>query len=228
MAMTCALTIAGGLGTAGSAAADHPSERARGQIAALDQPIESSDARAARGGTPQSQAASVRSRAAISRTGSTVMAPDAADQRYADLATSLQGGGRPWPGGKLTGWPITGQITSPFGPRWGGFHNGIDIASGYGVPVRAAAAGVVQVVGKPYLASGDTATVVIISHASNLSTFYGHLDDGRLPPTVRAGDAVAAGQVIGYNGSTGWSTGPHVHFMTIFAGRAVNPIPFLP
>ncbi len=152
----------------------------------------------------------------------------AADQRYADLAASLQGGGKPWPGGKLDNWPVPGTVTSPFGARWGGFHNGVDVAARFGIPVRAAAAGVIQVVGKPYLASGDTATVIIISHASDLSTFYGHLDDTVRPPIVRAGQTVRAGEVIGYNGSTGWSTGPHVHFMTIFDRRAVDPMRFLP
>jgi len=232
--MTCALVTAAGLGTAGSAAAGHASEHAFAQIAELDQPTQSHN------GAPQAEFAQWRgsngptsaerqsTAAAAGRAPGLMTAADAADERYGDLAASLQGGGKPWAGGKLSGWPIIGQITSPFGPRWGGFHNGIDIAGGYDAPVRAAAAGVVQVAGKPYLASGDTATVIIISHASNLSTFYGHLDDKLHLPTVRPGDTVTAGQVIGFNGSTGWSTGPHVHFMTIFAGRSVNPIPFLP
>ncbi len=145
------------------------------------------------------------------------------------LAASLQGGGGPrWSGGKLTTWPMQGTITSPFGPRWGSFHYGIDIAAPFYRPVVAAAAGTVQVVGKPYLAYGDTATVVIIKHADNFSTVYGHLDDAVWPPVVRVGQFVQAGQIIGYNGSTGFSTGPHLEFKTILNGRAVDPMLFLP
>lgn len=151
-----------------------------------------------------------------------------AQARYAQLVASLQGGGKPWAGGKLNVWPIAGTITSKFGPRWGGFHNGLDIAAPYYRPVVAAASGTVQVVGKPYLAYGDTATVVIIQHAGNFSTLYGHLDDRTRPPVVRVGQFVQAGQVIAYNGSTGFSTGPHVHFMTILNGKAVDPLPYLP
>ena len=129
--------------------------------------------------------------------------------------------------GKLSNWPITGQITSPFGPRWGGFHTGLDIAAPLNTSVLAAAAGQVTVVGKPYLAYGDTATIVIIAHGHDFATMYVHLTDGR-PPIVKVGQHVQAGQVIAYCGSTGFSTGPHLHFMTILEGRAVDPIPYLP
>jgi murein DD-endopeptidase MepM/ murein hydrolase activator NlpD len=130
-------------------------------------------------------------------------------------------------GSKLTMWPLRGQMTSGFGPRWGGFHNGIDIAAPMYTPVRAASAGKVVTVGRPYLAYGDTAVVVIIAHGSNLSTLSGHLDDRRWPP-VSVGQTVSAGQIIGYVGMTGWTTGPHTHFMTIANGRAVNPLIYLP
>ena len=95
-------------------------------------------------------------------------------------------------------------------------------------PIRAAAAGQVVTVGKPYLAYGDTATVVIIAHGNNFSTLYGHLDDRVHPPIVQVGQYVNAGQVIAYEGMTGWTTGPHLHFMTIVNGRAVDPLPYLP
>lgn len=150
------------------------------------------------------------------------------EEQYAELAARLAAGsGLTVFTGRMNFWPLSGPITSPFGPRWGGFHNGIDIAAPMYTPVRAAAPGVVVTVGKPYLAYGDTATVVIIAHGSNFSTLYGHLNDER-PPTVKVGQFVTAGQVIGYNGSTGWSTGPHVHFMTIVNGRAVDPMPYMP
>ncbi|HZP96635.1 MAG TPA: peptidoglycan DD-metalloendopeptidase family protein [Candidatus Limnocylindria bacterium] len=131
-------------------------------------------------------------------------------------------------GSKLAMWPVNGPITSGFGARWGGFHNGIDIAAPMYTPIRAPAAGQVVTVGKPYLAYGDTATVVIIAHGYNFSTLSGHMDDTVKPPVVRVGQFVTAGQIIGYVGMTGWTTGPHDHFMTIVNGRAVNPIPYLP
>jgi len=130
--------------------------------------------------------------------------------------------------GRMVVWPVNGPITSGFGARWGGFHNGIDIAAPMYTPIRAGAAGRVVTVGKPYLAYGDTATVVIIAHGSNFSSLYGHMDDGAHSPIVRVGQFVTAGQMIGYVGMTGWTTGPHVHFMTIVNGRAVDPRPYMP
>ena len=79
----------------------------------------------------------------------------------------------------------------------------------------------------PAAPSGDTATVIIIAHGSGFATLYAHLNDER-PPIVRVGERVTAGQTIAYTGSTGWSTGPHVHFMTIVSGRAVDPRQYLP
>ena len=129
--------------------------------------------------------------------------------------------------GRMNVWPVVGPITSGFGARWGGYHNGIDIAAPMFTPVRAAAPGQVVTVGKPYLAYGDTATVVIIAHGTNFSTLYGHLNDDR-PPVVKVGQFVTAGQVIAYIGMTGFTTGPHLHFMTIVNGRAVDPMPYMP
>lgn len=152
----------------------------------------------------------------------------ARDEAYVRLAATLaRDPSLPAFTGRLANWPIVGRITSPFGPRWGGFHNGLDIAATALLPVRAAAAGQVVTVGKPYLAYGDTATMVIIAHGSDLATVYVHLSDDR-PPIVQVGQRVTAGEVVAYNGSTGWSTGPHVHFMVIVSGRAVDPIPYLP
>ena len=107
------------------------------------------------------------------------------------------------------------------------FHNGIDIAAPKYTPIRAASAGKVVTVGRPYLAYGDTAVVVIIAHGFNFSTLYGHLDDLHWP-IVSVGQTVSAGQIIAYVGMTGWTTGPHLHFMTILNGRAVNPMGYLP
>ena len=152
-----------------------------------------------------------------------------AEANYAYLAAQLaaRSGLGAFNGTKLSTWPLSGPITSGFGPRWGGFHNGMDIAAPLYTPVVAAAAGQVVTVGRPYAASGDTAVVVIIAHGNNVSTLVGHLDDRRWPP-VAVGQRVAAGQVIGYVGMTGWTTGPHTHFMTIVNGRATDPRPWLP
>ena len=94
-------------------------------------------------------------------------------------------------------------------------------------PVVAPYPGVVTTVGRPYLAYGDTAVVVIIAHGNNFATLSGHLDDRHYPP-VQVGQHVNAGQVIGYIGMTGFTTGPHDHFMTIMNGRAANPLLYLP
>jgi murein DD-endopeptidase MepM/ murein hydrolase activator NlpD len=153
-----------------------------------------------------------------------------AEAQYEQLAAmaAARSGLGAYTGGKLPIWPLRGTTTSPFGARWGGFHNGLDIAAPMYSPIVSAAAGVVTTVGKPYLASGDTATVVIIAHGNNFSTLYGHLDDRAHPPIVRVGQVVNAGQVIAYEGMTGWTTGPHLHFMTIVNGRAIDPRPYLP
>lgn len=128
---------------------------------------------------------------------------------------------------RLANWPLRGPLTSPFAPRWGGFHNGLDIAGPFFAPVYAAAPGIVNVVGRPYAAVGDTAMVVSIVHADGLTTLYVHLDDRRLP-LVTVGQRVSAGQQIAYVGNTGWSTGPHLHFTTLLNGRAVDPLELLP
>jgi len=152
-----------------------------------------------------------------------------AEAQYTQLASQLaaRSGLGAFNGAKVAMWPLVGPITSGFGPRWGGFHNGLDIAAPMYTPIRAASSGQVVTVGRPYVAYGDTAVVVIIAHGYNFSTLYGHLDDSRWPP-VRVGQFVAAGTVIGYVGMTGWTTGPHCHFMTIVNGQAVNPRPYLP
>jgi murein DD-endopeptidase MepM/ murein hydrolase activator NlpD len=154
---------------------------------------------------------------------------DQAEAQYEMLAAQAAGGSGLglFNGAKLAMWPLRGPITSGFGARWGGFHNGIDIAQPKYTPIRAASAGKVVTVGRPYLAYGDTAVVVIIAHGFNFSTLYGHLDDLHWP-IVSVGQTVSAGQIIAYVGMTGFTTGPHLHFMTIADGRAVNPMIYLP
>jgi murein DD-endopeptidase MepM/ murein hydrolase activator NlpD len=106
-------------------------------------------------------------------------------------------------------------VSSEYGWRWGRLHAGIDIATPTGTPIVAAMAGTVIYAGWQ---SGYGNTVVV-SHGGGLSTLYGH--QSRLGASV--GQAVGAGQTIGYVGSTGASTGPHLHFETRYGGVARNP-----
>jgi murein DD-endopeptidase MepM/ murein hydrolase activator NlpD len=116
-------------------------------------------------------------------------------------------------------WPVSGPITSPFGMRWGSLHPGIDIAAGTGTPIRAAASG--HVVSAAY--SGGYGYLTVIDHGSGLATAYAH--QSRLGTS--AGAAVSQGQVIGYVGSTGFSTGPHLHFEVRVNGSPVDPLGYL-
>lgn len=121
---------------------------------------------------------------------------------------------------KRFSWPATGEITSPFGYRWGRLHAGIDIADDEGTPVRAAMAGRVEDTG---WVSGYGNTVMI-QHGDGFSTLYGHLAGYAVSP----GQYVEAGEVIAYMGNTGNSTGPHLHFEIHKNGRLVNPVTLLP
>ena len=127
-------------------------------------------------------------------------------------------------------WPMGGTVTQPFGctgviwePPSGScehWHNGIDIVAPYGTAVRASAAGRVVYIGWNYADGADPAWIVIVAHSSNLTTWYAHMQP-RYP--VRAGQVVSKGQVIGYEGSTGHSTGAHLHWMVEYNGSFVNP-----
>jgi murein DD-endopeptidase MepM/ murein hydrolase activator NlpD len=128
------------------------------------------------------------------------------------------------PGTPFTGyiWPTRGVLTSGFGWRWGRPHRGIDIAGPVGTPVVAAAGGEVISAGWN---SGGYGNLVRLRHADGSVTLYAH--NSRL--LVRRGQTVEQGQPIAEMGSTGFSTGPHLHFEVHPDGqRAVNPIAFLP
>lgn len=119
-------------------------------------------------------------------------------------------------------WPTRGVLTSGFGWRWGRPHRGIDIAGPVGTPVVAAASGEVISAGWN---SGGYGNLVKLRHADGSITFYAH--NSRL--LVRRGETVEQGQAIAEMGSTGFSTGPHLHFEVHPEGKgAVNPIAFLP
>ena len=116
-------------------------------------------------------------------------------------------------------WPVNGRVTSGFGVRWGRMHQGIDISASTGTPIRAAKAGVVITAGT----MGGYGNVVIVSHGGGFSTLYAH--QSRLG--CEQGQEVAQGEIIGYVGSTGHSTGPHLHFETRVNGAAQNPMRYL-
>jgi len=112
-------------------------------------------------------------------------------------------------------WPIHGPVSSEFGPRWGGFHPGIDIAVPTGVPIAAAGNGVVVVAGP----NGGYGNFVVIDHNNGYATAYAHQSS----IAVGQGQTVKQGEVIGYVGSTGFSTGPHLHFEIRVNGTAQDP-----
>ncbi|NJN01901.1 MAG: peptidoglycan DD-metalloendopeptidase family protein [Leptolyngbyaceae cyanobacterium RM1_1_2] len=119
-------------------------------------------------------------------------------------------------------WPTTGVLTSGYGWRWGRMHRGLDIAGPVGTPVVAAAPGVVERSGWN---SGGYGNLVDIRHPDGSMTRYGH--NSRL--LVTPGQQVAQGQQIAEMGSTGYSTGPHLHFEVHLPGQGtVNPIAYLP
>lgn len=142
----------------------------------------------------------------------------AAAAEQAQSYTWVQGSGQ-------LGWPASGEITSPFGyrthPIWGTtiYHAGIDIGVDEGVPVHAADGGTVVWSGW----MGGYGYAVVIDHGNGLSTLYGHNSE----LVVSEGEAVGKGQVIAYAGSTGNSTGPHVHFEVRVNGDPVDPMGYL-
>lgn len=123
-------------------------------------------------------------------------------------------------------WPVRGTITSYFGNRihpilgYARFHAGIDIAAGYGTDIRAAEDGRVLV------ARHDSGygNYVVLDHGGGISTVYAHCQS----LLVKVGQEVTRGQVIAKVGSTGLSTGPHLHFEVRVQGQPTNPLDYLP
>ena len=118
-------------------------------------------------------------------------------------------------------WPLVGPLNSPFGPRHGGFHAGIDIGAPRYQVVVAAADGLVLYASASH---GPMGKVVVLRHAEGFLTAYAHLS--RI--VVKEGQTIRQGKALGAVGSTGHSTGPHLHFAVRLAGRAVNPEDLLP
>lgn len=119
-------------------------------------------------------------------------------------------------------WPSSGDVSSPYGLRWGGsdYHPGIDIADDIGTPIVATADGVVTDAGWN---SGGYGNMVDIDHGNGYMTRYAHAESVVVSP----GQEVRRGEIIAYMGSTGYSTGPHVHYEVRVNGRPVNPVGYL-
>ncbi len=123
-------------------------------------------------------------------------------------------------GGTLQ-WPVStgGVITSPFGPRWGTVHQGLDIGCSTGTPIVACEAG--TVIGAAY--SSSMGNYVLIDHGGGVTTVYMHNSS----LCVSYGQTVSRGEVIALAGSTGNSTGPHCHLGLRINGSYVDPLPYL-
>ena len=115
--------------------------------------------------------------------------------------------------------PVEGEISAPYGHLQSNFHKGIDFKADEGTPVYAAASGTVIV---PVDADTGDGKNVTINHYANINTFYTHLNE----VIVSEGDEVKQGDLIGYVGSTGESTGPHLHFELCIDGEYVDPIDY--
>ncbi len=111
-------------------------------------------------------------------------------------------------------------ISSPYGSRGGGWHNGVDFAASRGTPIYASRSGTVTKARSMTTSYGNH---VVINHGDGFSSLYAHMDYF----VVSAGEHVSQGQLIGYVGSTGNSTGPHLHFTIMLNGSDVNPMKYL-
>jgi murein DD-endopeptidase MepM/ murein hydrolase activator NlpD len=118
-------------------------------------------------------------------------------------------------------WPADGVFTSGYGWRWGRIHAGIDIAAPVGTPILAAASGVIEYASWN---DGGYGNMIDIRHADGTITRYAHMNE----LYVKEGQTVSQGQTIGAMGSTGFSTGPHLHFeIRPNGGSAIDPMAFL-
>jgi murein DD-endopeptidase MepM/ murein hydrolase activator NlpD len=125
-------------------------------------------------------------------------------------------------------WPLSGpmKITSPYGDRIHpiigeeAFHRGVDLRASYGSPVLAPADGIVLFTGR----KTTYGNLLVVLHGGGVATVYGHLWKFRVRPWER----VKKGQLLGYSGNTGFSTGPHLHFEVRQDGEPTNPLEWLP
>jgi murein DD-endopeptidase MepM/ murein hydrolase activator NlpD len=132
-----------------------------------------------------------------------------------------KGGGGGGPSGPVRFYrPVNAPITSGYGMRWGRMHYGLDFGAPTGTRVEAAGVGTVSFAGWN---SGGFGYLVVIRHRLGYESWYGHLSR----VTSHAGESVSGGTRIGYVGSTGHSTGPHLHFEVRRNGSPINPWPYL-
>ena len=141
----------------------------------------------------------------------------AAQIRDAQDGAGSTGTGQPSAAGFI--WPCDGVVVSGFGMRWGRMHEGIDVGCAYGTPNRAAASGTVIYAG--WL--GGYGNLVVVDHGNGLSTAYAHASS----LLVGVGQPVSQGETVSLVGSTGNSSGPHLHFEVRVNGQAVDPLLYL-
>ncbi len=137
------------------------------------------------------------------------------ERQLARVETEVSRGGN-----QRFSYPTTGEVTSNFGYRWGRLHAGIDLANDIGTPIKTVRSGRVLHAGW-YSGYGYT---VVIEHDQGYTTLYGHLNEY----VVQTGQYVQDNQVVAYMGSTGNSTGPHLHFEVWKNGTPINPYYVLP
>lgn len=135
----------------------------------------------------------------------------------ADSAMGSTGTGTPSASGFI--WPVNGIVVSGFGMRWGRMHEGIDITASTGTPIWAAAAGTVIWSGW----RGGYGNCVVVDHGNGLATLYAHAS----ALLVAVGQSVSQGETVALVGSTGNSSGPHLHFEVRVNGVAVDPLLYL-
>ena len=133
-------------------------------------------------------------------------------------------------------WPMAGNVTQEFGctgfswePPFGScahFHQGIDIVAAEGTRVRSSGDGIIAYIGWNYADGADPAWIVIVAHSEGLQTWYAHMRPA-YPGGITQGSKVKAGQVIGFEGNTGHSTGAHLHWAVRLNDEFVNPRLFL-
>lgn len=194
---------------------------ARDQVGALRAEVEPARAEAA-----QQQAAEEAGLADIEARLGADEAELAALQSASDsISVKLRRNPTPGQVGRCEARPVPGVVTSGFGNRTdpirggSGFHPGADMNAGYGEPIYACRAGTVVIAG----AQGGYGNAVVIDHGGGMATLYAH--QSRVG--VSENQQVRAGDVIGYIGSTGYSTGPHLHFEVRIGGNPVDPALYL-
>jgi murein DD-endopeptidase MepM/ murein hydrolase activator NlpD len=117
-------------------------------------------------------------------------------------------------------WPLNNAVTSPYGPRWGRMHTGIDIDGYSGEPIVAAKSGTVISAGS----MSGYGNAVVIDHGGGISTLYGHMSE----IGTSSGASINQGQLVGYVGCTGSCTGDHLHFEVRVNGSHTDPMNYLP